>query len=90
MLYEDEEVGDEDLMEDIVAETTVRPLEPEEPYSLEQDLLLGSDMFQASSFLVTLDEAMSQCYIQFENIKDMLRDPVHEDVCLLPHMEHLI
>ena len=82
---EDEE---EIVQEDLPVETQPPELPPYETRI--EDLLNGSDCFQARMFLLALDEIMSGCILQYRTLKQEMLDPHYTRFPSHVHVESLL
>ena len=82
---EDEE---EIMQEDLPVETKAPELPPFETRL--EDLLNGSDCFQARMFLVALNEIMDGCLLQYRTLKQELSDPQFSEFPEQVHVERLL
>ena len=74
---EDMENDDITITEDMVKKGTYPtlspPEEPEEYYSIEEDLIKGSDRFQAIAFMLSIEQHMKAVSIEYEEMKKARR-----------------
>ena len=82
----DDEEGDgkdgtiitEDMIKEGTFPTLSPPAEPKENYSIEEDLIQGSDRFQACTFLVSIERHMELVSRHFESLKEVMRNQSDE------------